>query len=151
MPKKKYKKGKATSLEDFIFAPPEQIRIKRVRKPKQIKVQSVGEKKIEDWLISNEVKYHPEKEFKDLINPKTGMKLRFDFFIPENKMCIEFDGAQHFRACVKFDADGKDSLEARVYRDELKNQYCINKNFKMVRIRYSQISLIAQILKDALH
>lgn len=62
-------------------------------------MQSNGEKKIEDLLKANKIKYKKEVKFSDLKGLK-GEYLRFDFVLYDknNKIicCIEVDGQQHF-------------------------------------------------------
>ncbi len=69
-----------------------------------------------------------------------------DFYLPQHKICIEFDGRQHFFKCAKFDENG-DTLSARKERDSIKDLFCVERKIKMLRIRYTQMSLISDILK----
>lgn len=98
---------------------------------------SYGEQTILKCLKELDIKTETEKIFDDCINPKTGNKLRFDFYLPDYNVCIEYDGEQHFEQRSNWHHDGeRDSLEARQYRDYLKNKYCEAHNIKMIRIPY---------------
>ena len=58
-------------------------------------LSSRGESVIKYLLDKHNIIYKTQYIFKDLINPKTNSKLRFDFCIFENqqiKYMIEFDG-----------------------------------------------------------
>ena len=102
---------------------------------------SIGEKKIEDCLIENNINYIKEYSFKDL---KDKGQLRFDFaiFDKENNLIelIEFDGRQHFLDYTPW--NGSDKLEDRKRRDEIKNEYCKNNNLKLIRISYKDLNKI---------
>jgi len=116
---------------------------KRIVAARQV---SVGEKMVAEWLVKNGIKFKSEKEFMDLINPMTGKRLIIDFYLHRHKTCIEFDGRQHFMASEKFDRNG-DSLEARIQRDQIKNDYCATKGLKLIRIKYTEMNNIHNILK----
>lgn len=98
---------------------------------------SYGEKRINEILLEQNIKFKREYEFSDLISDK-GAPLRFDFAIfnssNELEYLIEYDGEQHFSN--KTDKIWTDGLEKRKRRDKLKNQYCLNNNIKLYRIPY---------------
>jgi|GEM_PF-2075861 hypothetical protein len=144
VPNRKFKPNHV-SLDQFVETP---TKIRKPKKAKPIRYISFGESIIADWLRKHNIKFIAEKQFKDLINPLTLQNLRMDFYLIDLRICIEFDGKQHFKKSKKFDANGKDSLKARQARDIIKNQYCYNRNIKMVRIRYNQISEIEKILSQ---
>lgn len=94
----------------------------------------------------NNIYFENEYTFSDLKNPKTNHKLRFDFAIKNNdkiQCLIEYDGEQHF-----YYTDGavtwntKESFYNRKERDNIKNNYCIQKNIKLYRIPYFDIDKI---------
>lgn len=103
--------------------------------------ESKGERTIREYLERNNIKYEEEKEFEDLIryNP-----LRFDFYIEEYNLLIEYDGIQHYEHIPHFGTydDYKDTIE----RDELKNNYCKENNIYLLRIPYNYINEIDNIL-----
>lgn len=124
---------------------PKSIRVKLKPKEEPIK-DSFGESIISDWLRKHNVKFIREKKFKDLKNPMTECHLRFDFYLPDKKMCIEFDGKQHFAYSKKFDKGDKSLLKTRQYKDAVKDRFCIYRGFKMLRISYKQIDCIERLL-----
>lgn len=95
---------------------------------------SYGEQLIESILIQLNIKYEKEKTFSTLKNPKTNKLLRFDFYLPEFNIIIEYDGEQHF----------KDSpiLKEYQFRDNIKNNWCFNNNIKLIRISYKELKNI---------
>lgn len=96
---------------------------------------SKGEKYVLKALTKLNIKEVSQKTFKDLKNPKTNYALRFDFYIPDYNMCIEYDGKQHYKPINYF--GGIDGYKSRKYRDQLKNQYCKEHNIKLLRIPYT--------------
>lgn len=62
-------------------------------------------------------------------------RLSFDFFIPSYSCLIEFDGIQHFFPFEHF--GGKKRFEKQREYDSFKNNYCKERNIKLVRIKYS--------------
>ena len=100
--------------------------------------RSNGEQKISTLLDNCGIVYEYEKRFDDCLNPKTGYKLSFDFYLPDYNCCIEYDGEQHFFAEYNktnnfFDKEKAQSIQ---YRDKIKNEYCRKKKYKLIRIPY---------------
>lgn len=62
-------------------------------------------------------------------------KLHLDFWLPEQKIAIEYDGRQHYEEIDLFDKD--ESLEVRKERDRRKNEYCKKKGIKLIRVPYT--------------
>lgn len=92
---------------------------------------SKGEKHIENILISKNIKFEKQKTFEGCLYKK---KLRFDFYLTDYNICIEFDGIQHFESCWYF--GGKKAFELQKIKDGIKNEYCQENNIKLVRFRF---------------
>ena len=103
-------------------------------------LRSKGEQKIQDILQKNNVLFYPQYSFNDCINPKTGWKLKFDFYLPDYNCCIEYDGKQHFEQSKG--SWCKESLESRQNKDKIKNDYCKKKGIKLIRIAYTEFENI---------
>lgn len=104
-----------------------------------------GELKIQNYLIQNNIKFETQKTFLDCINVRP---LKFDFYLPLNKMCIEYDGQQHYHP-VNFsnsDDGGESNFILAKKRDEIKNNYCKENNIKLLRIPYWDYDNIEKIL-----
>ena len=99
-------------------------------------VISQGEFIIQSILSSENILFETQKTFENCINPETGYRLRFDFYLPKHNMCIEFDGSQHFQEWSR----NNESLSQVQYRDNLKNEYCKEHNIKLVRIPYWKLN-----------
>jgi hypothetical protein len=84
-----------------------------------------------------------QKSFDDLRSPKN-YKLRFDLYIPNQNLIIEFDGAQHY------DKTSKYYSEYGILCDNIKNEYCESNNIHLIRIpykRYVTENYIKQFIK----
>jgi hypothetical protein len=105
--------------------------------------QSNGEKRVRNYLDSNNIKYAMQYTFNDLIDTDY---LRFDFamfYNNELECLIEYDGEGHYEPCF-----GKESLIKTQIHDEMKNAYCIKNNIKLIRIPYWDYENIEFILNE---
>lgn len=113
-------------------------------------VSSKGEKEIENILNKFNIEYISQYRFKDC---KDKIELPFDFYIPNLNVAIEYDGEQHYKP-VDFANKGAEwatnnMLETQ-RRDNIKTQYCLDNNIKLIRIPYWEFNNIENILKDSL-
>lgn len=92
---------------------------------------SKGEKVIESILNKNNIQYCRQMTFDEC---RYKNKLKFDFFLPEKNICIEYDGQQHFYPIRYF--GGKLAFELQKIKDGIKNEYCYKKDIKLIRIKY---------------
>ena len=95
--------------------------------------ENKGEKEIRLFLNDKNIKHKQEKRFNDCKNKKC---LPFDFYLPEHKTCIEYDGEQHYISNEFF--GGEKGFLYRQENDEIKNEYCKNNNIRLIRIRYDE-------------
>lgn len=96
---------------------------------------SKGESRLISLFTVLDIKYIAQKSFEDCVNPITGAKLKFDFYLPEYNCCIEYDGIQHFEYNDS-GWDTKEDFENRIFRDKIKNEYCKIHNIRLIRIPY---------------
>ena len=116
--------------------------------------ESRGEFIIRNYLESNMIEYKAQWWFKDNENPcrniDTGFALKFDFYLPNFNVCIEFDGFQHYKpaswASDKSEKMKLGNLESIKRRDQIKNNYCKDNAIKLLRIPYWKIKNIKNIL-----
>lgn len=106
--------------------------------------ESIGEKKIRYYLERNNINFKQEYYFDDC---KDKNYLPFDFYLPDLKTIIEFDGRQHFGSTTFF----KHSQETTPIHDEIKNKYCEDNNINIIRIPYWNINNIDRILDKQLY
>lgn len=107
---------------------------------------SNGELIVKEILQKNNVNFIQQKQFDNCINPKTGRKLKFDFYLPNYNCCIEYDGIQHFQSVEYF--GGKEGLQNNLYRDSIKNKFCRNNNIKLIRIPYTEENIEKFLLNE---
>jgi very-short-patch-repair endonuclease len=93
---------------------------------------SIGEEKIEKILNKNNILFETQKQFAGC---SLKQKLKFDFYLPDRNLCIEFDGQQHYEK-YRFEKDDR-YLNLRKKRDEIKNIYCQENNIELLRIKYT--------------
>lgn len=110
--------------------------------------KSNGESLIAKILKENKINYVKQKIFKDCINPKTGHWLSYDFYLPEQKTLIEYNGMQHYKYIKYYHKHGK-TLLSQQYRDSIKKQYALSHGYKFLVIKYSNKN-IKKTLTDAL-
>jgi very-short-patch-repair endonuclease len=103
--------------------------------------KSKGEEYVEMWLNLLKIKYIREYKFKGC---KYKKPLYFDFYLPNNNMCIEFDGKQHYQPIKRFGGD--ESFELSKTRDSVKNKWCFDNKINLLRIKYDEINKIKYIL-----
>ena len=103
--------------------------------------ESKGEKIIRLYLENNNIKFIQEHRFKDC---KHKNLLRFDFYIPNYNLCIEYDGEQHYKAFNHF--GGEERLKDTENKDKIKNNYCEDNGINLLRIPYYEIENAEKIL-----
>jgi len=118
------------------------IWIKRVVE-KIEKIGSVGEKLIECWLNKNSINYEKQKTFDGCKNYR---KLRYDFYLPEQNILIEYDGRQHFSSVKCF--GGESEFIKQLINDKIKTEYALNNGYYLLRIPYTERKNLLEILKN---
>lgn len=112
---------------------------------------SEGEQLIKNYLdnmnIINGIDcIHDKEYFKDLIGLGGGI-LRPDFILPDLKIWIEYDGAQH-EEFVPWMHGTYEEFEKQQRHDELKNKYAIKHGWNLIRIKSEDKDNIETILEN---
>lgn len=94
--------------------------------------ESAGEKAIAVALDRLKEPYEIQKTFPGLIFKSS---LKFDFWIPRLKMCIEYNGIQHYEPVEHF--GGMEKFLTNLKRDEAKERYCARVGIKILIIPYT--------------
>lgn len=107
---------------------------------------SKGENIIEKLLKTNNFIYNHDIIYQPFLQD-TGLKYRFDFIIYNNdgsiNRFIEFDGRQHtYGPDTNYWGHTTDTLETIKKRDNIKNTWCLNNNYTLIRIPYTKINNI---------
>lgn len=102
-----------------------------------LKFESSGAKCL--YKILKELYHDVECEFTAdwLINPKTNRKMYVDFYIPSEKIAIEYDGMQHDKY-IEFIHKNYKNFYYQVYRDRLKENILTKHGIKVIRIKYEE-------------
>ena len=105
-----------------------------------IKNISLGELEVKNWLESHNIRYEFQKRFKDC---KDKQCLPFDFYLPDYKVAIEYQGRQHFQVnqllVIKYSQEfAKVQLEKQKLHDRIKKHYCEENNIYLVSIVYDE-------------
>ena len=85
------------------------------------------------FLDEKNIHYVTEHKFEGCVSDKN-YYLKFDIFIQEMNLCIEYDGEQHFRPVEIW--GGMDSYIKLKNRDSIKDEYCKKNNINLCRISY---------------
>lgn len=109
------------------------------------KAISVGETQIEIWLKRHSINFNKQKTFN---NCKNKIPLRFDFYLPEYNMLIEYDGKQHYEPIEYM--GGKFGFEYRKQNDKIKSEFAEKNNIDLLRISYKEVNDISMLLKNKL-
>lgn len=95
--------------------------------------------KIVNRLEADGIRCVTEKTFADCISP-LGNRLRFDVYLPDYNMLVEYDGPQHFgpiRYGTMTNEQAQLAFEKQLEHDEIKNQYCERNSIELVRIPHT--------------
>lgn len=100
-----------------------------------------GEEKIREFLKKIDVKFIMQKRFEDC---KKKQKLKFDFYLPEKNICIEFNGEQHYKPIEYY--GGKEKFKKQQKIDSIKREYCKQNNIKLIEIPYWEMKNVENII-----
>ena len=92
------------------------------------------------FLNKKSISYERQKKFKDL------NKLSYDFYIPEYRLLIEYQGEQHYKPIEIF--GGEEAFKKQIIHDEEKDKYAKINNYRLLKIPYFNIDKIDYILSD---
>lgn len=101
------------------------------------KTKSLGECRVECYLRQHNIQFRTQERF---LECKDKLCLPFDFYLPQFNICIEFQGEQHYK---------KESLlwsEELIKHDEMKRQFCKQKNINLIEIPWYDIDNIDKYL-----
>jgi len=88
--------------------------------------ESKGERKIREFLEENNINYSQEIKLFD--------NYRFDFYLEDLNITIEYDGKQHYEPVNYF--GGLEGFLKTQERDKIKTEYCIKNDIRIIRIGY---------------
>lgn len=105
---------------------------------------SKGEERIMNFLKENDLSFIYQFRDQKCYNKQA---LVFDFKVKmeSENILIEYDGIQHFKPIY-----GKNVLERQIENDNIKNEFCLKNNIKLIRISYEKFDEIDEILTKEL-
>ncbi len=106
--------------------------------------ESQGEKKIRLFLEEHDLYFISEYRAPGCINPENNSQLRYDFYIEDLNLIIEYDGALHYEAYNHF--GGEEALKIRQVLDVIKNKFCSKNKIRLLRIPYWDIERIPELI-----
>lgn len=109
---------------------------------------SLGENKIKNILDKYHIKYEEQKSFETCRFKDTNALARFDFYLPNQNIIIEYDGEQHFHSIEFF--GGEQNFQKTQSHDSYKNQWCKDNNIQMIRIPFYEMNYERIILQNVL-
>lgn len=103
---------------------------------------SRGEKAIQKILDAKGIKYTTEKRFPGLCGTTPNSRLRYDFWLPDHNLLIEYDGEHHFQPVqTKGRLTKKQAIirhKATKVNDRKKNEYARKNGYNLIRIKYDE-------------
>lgn len=105
---------------------------------------SHGEEKILNYLNNKDLKFFKEYKFDDLFDKR---RLSFDFYLPEYKLLIEYNGIQHYKNV--FNKQRK-KLLLQKHHDWLKRKYAKENGYRLLTIPYWEYDNIENIIMEEL-
>lgn len=94
---------------------------------------SYGEAKVELFLLKNEIKYEPQKKFDEC---KCKQSLPFDFYLPEFKILIEYNGKLHYFKPSEYFGGEKSFIRTQT-NDKIKKKFCKQNKIPLLIIPYT--------------
>jgi hypothetical protein len=99
-------------------------------------------------LTNIKIGYIPEATFSNCQNER---ELPFDFYLPYHITCMEYQGEQHFFP-IDFAGKGKEwaksEFKKNQIRDQIKRDFCLQNNIKLIEIPYWEFNNIEKILTE---
>ena len=109
--------------------------------------RSKGEYIIQEILQNHNISFINQYRFDDC---KHERRLPFDFYLPENNVCIEYQGKQHYQVVDYF--GGVQGFEDRKRNDSIKRRYCKDNDIVLLEIQYGEtIENIEKIILNVLN
>lgn len=107
---------------------------------------SKGEKKIAQFFDSHNIEYTREQTFKKCVN-FNGNLLRFDFYLEQYNLLIEFQGNHHYGPINKY-RRAKIVHEKTVTHDSIKESFALDNQINLIEIHHKDYEKIEEILTN---
>lgn len=110
--------------------------------------KSLGENRVKRFLDNSHFLYIQQYKILNENLFCQQKKMFVDFYLPQQNVIIEFNGAQHYVSVDYFGGDK--TFERQQNRDLALRQYCEEHKIKLIEIPYTEINNIESILKKEL-
>jgi len=105
---------------------------------------SKGEKAIAQYLEKHNIEFIQEKTFKECVN-FCGNALRFDFYLEQFNLLIEYQGHHHEKPVNKY-RRAKIVHEKTIIHDRVKEDFAESHQINLIKINYPDYKNIDNIL-----
>ena len=109
---------------------------------------SKGELACSNYFDINNISYEGQKTFSDL-KSDNNYSLRYDFFLPDYNLLIEYQGQQHEMPIEYF--GGEEKFMAQIKYDNRKREFAKEKGYDLLEISYKDYKNIASIIGNYLN
>lgn len=109
---------------------------------------SKGELEIAKFLEIHNIKFNREQSFVGCVSKKKHL-LRFDFYLIDYDLCIEFQGEHHYSPVNKYRKAYRTHKQTTVH-DQIKKEYMTKYSTNILEIPYWDINNISVILTEQL-
>lgn len=99
---------------------------------------SKGEEILYRLFQNNNISFQTQKTFENCRFPYSNALAKYDFYLSDYNILIEFDGKQHYEVVGGYFSE--DVVQAIKERDAFKTQWCKDNNIKLVRFTYKEIN-----------
>lgn len=96
------------------------------------KPRSKGEREVIEYLNKHNYKY--KREFRIKCNTEYQRNIYVDFYLPNEKVFIEYNGRQHYEPVEYF--GGQAQFDRQQKRDQWERDYCIKHGIRLIEIPY---------------
>jgi len=110
---------------------------------------SKGEKSIKRYLERHNIVFFQEHKFDDCIS-ENNKHYRFDFYLPDYELLIEYHGQHHYHENTYFNEKQNNSLSKVTANDQIKLDYALSNGYRICYLPYDKIEHIDNLLDKAL-
>ncbi len=114
------------------------------------------------WKIDASKSSHRELQIKEILEAKKYGFIQevefkqlpghiFDFYIPQRKVLIEYDGSQHFSADNPYDKGDESKFNLRKTKDQQKTAFAYRNGIKLLRINKLNFDKFEKLLNTKMY
>ena len=108
---------------------------------------SRGELAILDLLNKLDINFEEQKWYKDLYYMDKKHHLRYDFYLPDYNLLIEYNGRQHYEYVEEWHSEPNATFADQQARDKLKYDYAKDHNIRLLIVKYDD-DIEEKIMKE---